>query len=96
MDRRYKAGKGQKAMMETQITITIKQDGEIKAEMNTGTGETEQQAAGARLTEQEAEKFAIVSDLANVCEYLTDSEVIKMRLIVDKEQSRKEREENGG
>ena len=82
--------------METQITITIKQDGEIKAEMDTGTGETEQQAAGAQLTEQEVEKFAIVSDLANVCEYLTESEVIKMRLIINKAQARKEREENSG
>lgn len=87
-------------MMETQINITIKQDGEIKAEMTAGTGETEQAAAGtaagAPLTEQEAEKFAIVSDLANVCEYLTDSEVIKVRLLINKAQARKEREENSG
>ena len=84
--------------METQITITIKQDGEIKAEMTAGTGEAEQAEAGTTtgepLTEQEAEKFAIVSDLANVCEYLTDSEVIKVRLMINKAQARKEREEN--
>lgn len=83
-------------MLKTQINITIEQDGEIKAEMTAGTGETERAAAGAPLTEQEAEKFAVVSDLANVCEYLKESEVINIRLIISKAQARKEREENSG
>lgn len=43
--------------------------------------------------EQEAgedERDALVSDLANCCEYLEESEVIKIRLIVSKAQKRKE------
>ncbi len=48
------------------------------------------------MTEAEADRYAVASDLANVCEYLEDSEVIKIRLIVNKAQARKEREENGG
>lgn len=42
-------------------------------------------------TEDEEERFAVASDLANVCEYLEDSEVIKIRLIVAKCEERKAR-----
>lgn len=42
------------------------------------------QAAG------EDERAALVSDLANCCEYLEASEVIKIRLIVSKAEKRKE------
>ncbi len=68
-------------MEKTKITITIEQDGKT---------------AGEETPEAEADRYAVASDLANVCEYLEDSEVIKIRLIVNKAQARKEREENGG
>ena len=47
------------------------------------------------MTEDEAERYAAASDLANVCEYLEDSEVIKIKLIIQKAQARKERAERG-
>lgn len=84
-------------MQETQITVTIKQDGQIVAEMGAGNGETTKKEYKRpeieQMTEQEAEKYNIVSDLADVCEYLEESEVIKIRLIISKAQKRREREE---
>lgn len=50
---------------------------------------------GAEVTQEEEQRFAVASDLANVCEYLEDSEVIKIRLIVNKAQARKDRAEKG-
>ena len=47
------------------------------------------------VTQEEEQRFAVASDLANVCEYLEDSEVIKIRLIVNKAQARKDRAEKG-
>lgn len=91
-------------MKEIQVatTITIKEDGEILTEVKQTAGvlDNESTAAGsiihsdddAKITESEAERYAIASDLANVCEYLEDSEVIKIRLIINKAQARKERE----
>lgn len=45
-------------------------------------------------TPEEAERYKVASDLATVCDYLEDSEIIKIRLIVDKCQKRKEKEES--
>ena len=56
-----------------------------------GSEEADRQQEGS--AEQEAdedERDALVSDLANCCEYLEESEVIKIRLIVSKAQKRKE------
>ena len=50
---------------------------------------------GREVTQEEEQRFAVASDLANVCEYLEDSEVIKIRLIVNKAQARKDRAEKG-
>lgn len=89
--------------MEAQIVITIKQDGYTVA----GTGienkkhEDESDTTAGytiysddeEMTEREAEQYAVASDLANVCEYLEDSEVIKIKLIIQKAQARKERAE---
>lgn len=96
-------------MKEIQVTttITVKEDGETVAEVKQATGAPDQEgdtAAGyatysdddKEVTEEEAERYAVASDLANVCEYLEDSEVIKVKLIVNKAQARKERAENGG
>lgn len=90
-------------MEKTKITITIEQDGQTVAGMTTGEETQENRAAEnadfserEEMTEDEAERYAVASDLANVCEYLEDSEVIKIRLIVSKAQARKERGENGG
>ncbi len=88
--------------METQITITIKQDGQIVAGLGTGSDAPENESNTAAgyiihsdedITEEEEERYAVASDLANVCEYLEDSEVIKIRLIIQKAQMRKERAE---
>lgn len=91
--------------METQITITIKQDGQKVAGLGIGekTPDNESDAVAGRIirsdneeiTESEAERYAVASDLANVCEYLEDSEVIKIKLIIQKAQARKERAERG-
>ncbi|MCM1217237.1 MAG: hypothetical protein NC548_22280 [Lachnospiraceae bacterium] len=92
--------------METQITITIKQDGQTVAGL--GVEKTPDNEGGAAagykiysdddkdITEGEAERYAAASDLANVCEYLEDSEVIKIKLIIQKAQARKERAEKEG
>lgn len=88
--------------METQITITIKQDGQPVAGLGIGkTPNNERDAAAGldvnsdqEITEDEAERYAVASDLANVCDYLEDSEVIKIKLIVQKAQARKERAKN--
>lgn len=84
--------------------ITVKEDGEILTEVKqeVGAPDKEREAAAGveiysdddtEITEEEAERCAVASDLANVCEYLEDSEVIKIKLIVQKAQARKEREE---
>lgn len=90
-------------MEKTKITITIEQDGQTVAGLAIGEETPENREAenvdfsdGKEMTEAEAERYAVASDLANVCEYLEDSEVIKIRLIVSKAQARKERGENGG
>ena len=90
-------------MEKTKITITIEQDGQTVAGLATGEETQENKEAenvdfsdSEEMTEAEAERYAVASDLANVCEYLEDSEVIKIRLIVSKAQARKEREGSGG
>lgn len=45
-------------------------------------------------TKEQSDRYEIASDLATVCEYLEDSEIIKIRLIVSKCKARKERTEN--
>ena len=89
-------------MEKTKITITIEQDGQTVAGLATGEGTQENRAAEnadfserGEMTEDEAERYAVASDLANVCEYLEDSEVIKIKLIIQKAQARKERAERG-
>lgn len=83
-------------------TITIDQDGEIrtKTEQKSGMSDVVEKpstAAGQdeiiEMSEEEAERYAIASDIANVCEYLDDAEVIKIRLIIKKAEARKQREE---
>lgn len=91
-------------MKEIQVTttITVKENGETVAEVKQAAGtpdhasESYIESDDDELTEGEAERYAVASDLANVCEYLEDSEVIKVKLIVNKAQARKERAENGG
>ncbi len=86
-----------------EIKITIEENGEILTEIEQAAGapDNESNAAAGRtihsdneeITESEAERYAVASDLANVCEYLEDSEVIKIKLIIQKAQARKERAE---
>ncbi len=45
-------------------------------------------------TKEQSDRYEIASDLATVCEYLEDSEIIKIRLIISKCKARKERTEN--
>lgn len=89
-------------MGKTKITITIEQDGQTVAGLATGEETPENREAEnadfserGEMTEDEAERYAVASDLANVCEYLEDSEVIKIKLIIQKAQARKERAERG-
>lgn len=82
------------------ITITIERDGEKVAQLGMGEGGAPDieppETDGGEMTDEEAERVAVVSDLANVCDYLEDSEVIKIRLIVQKAEARKERAERDG
>lgn len=82
-------------MQETQITITVRSDGSGDApHVTVNNAQQEQQNEEiCNYTEEEQQRFAVASDLANVCEYLEDSEVIKIRLIVQKCEARKERDE---
>ena len=89
-------------MEKTKITITIEQNGQTVVRLATGEETQENRAAEnadfserGEMTEDEAERYAVASDLANVCEYLEDSEVIKIKLIIRKAQARKERAERG-
>ena len=93
-------------MKETEITIRIKESCEVSTDVNQASGvQGNENAAAAGYTiysdddpdvpEAEAERYAVASDLADVCDYLEESEVIKIRLIVQKAQARKEREEKG-
>ena len=92
--------------IQTTITITIKEDGETTGEVKHADSIPLSEpdngismAAGYivhsddEISEDEAERYAIVSELANVCDYLEDSEVIKIKLIIQKAQARKERSE---
>lgn len=45
------------------------------------------------LTQEEAERYEVASDIANCCEYLKDSELISLKLIIQKCMARKERAE---
>lgn len=81
------------------ITITIEEDGKVEAQLGIGTDEKAQQQTikpeieEVEITAEEKERLDLASDLANCCEYLEDSEVIKIRLIIAKCQKRKEAEE---
>lgn len=88
------------------MNLTIKEDGEIVREVNkhastiipdnesdAAAGHTVYSDSDKELTEDEAERYAVASDLANICDYLEDSEVIKIKLIIQKAQARKERAE---
>ncbi len=62
--------------------------GILGVDMAAGEAEEEdRQQEGSAVDEDERD--ALVSDLANCCEYLEESEVIKIRLIVSKAQKRK-------
>lgn len=93
-------------MKEIQVTttITVKENGETLTEVKQATGVPDEESEAAagyeiyadddqEMTEEEAERYAVASDLANVCDYLKESEVIAIKLIVQKAQARKEREE---
>ena len=81
------------------ITITIEEDGKVEAQLGIGTDEKTQrqtiepETEEVEITAEEKERLDLASDLANCCEYLEDSEVIKIRLIIAKCQKRKEAEE---
>lgn len=81
-----------------EVTVNINLNGEKVAGITTGEQATETLPpgdVGREVTQEEEQRFAVASDLANVCEYLEDSEVIKIRLIVNKAQARKDRAEKG-
>lgn len=71
-------------------TITVKGDGEIETEVEKEVNAPDNEA---EIAEEEAERYTVASDLANVCDYLEESEIIKIKLIIQKAQKRKEREE---
>lgn len=90
--------------IEVTTKITIKEDGEILTEVKQAADTPDNESnttagyiihSDNDITEGEAERYAAASDLANVCEYLEDSEVIKIKLIIQKAQARKERVEHG-
>lgn len=84
-------------MAKTQITVTIEQDGDVKTEISSGADETYPPEEGIKkcipLYPEEDERHAVVSHLANVCEYLKESEVITIQTIIGKAWARREREE---
>lgn len=86
----------------TRITIEIDEGKEkrtivtdIPEGQNMQQDQKEDPAAGElpEYTAEEMERINAASDLANVCEWLEDSEVIQLKLIVQKCQRRKERAE---
>lgn len=83
-------------MNEIEVTVNINLNGKKIAGITTGERAAEMLPpgdAGREVTQEEEQRFAVASDLANVCEYLEESEVIKIRLIISKAQARKERAE---
>lgn len=99
---RRKGNKLEMKEVEILTKIRIKDNGEILTETAAGTPDHESdEAAGytiesdddLEVTEAEEERYAVASDLADVCDYLSDSEVIKIRLFIQKAQARKERGE---
>ena len=75
--------------------ITLENETEIKKFMAAGHETTEEgENEEPEYTQEEAERYKIASDLATVCDYLEDSEIIKIRLIVQKCAARKEKAEN--
>ncbi len=93
-------------MKETEITIRIKEGGEVSTEVKQEAGAQDCESAAAagytiysdddpEVPEAEAERYAVASDLADVCDYLEESEVIKIRLIIQKAQARRERSRKG-
>lgn len=93
-------------MKETEITIRIKEDGKVSTEVKQEAGAQDNESTAeagytiysdddpddTEVSEEEAERHAIVSDLADVCDYLEEKEVIKIKLIIRKAQERKERD----
>lgn len=51
----------------------------------------EQSVNMEELTQEKAERFETASDMANYCEYLEESELIQLKLLVAKCKARKER-----
>lgn len=82
------------------MKITIEIDDEKKVicgmDQTMDTAQEIQQADSPeeeQLDPEEAERYAAASDLANCCEYLEEAELIKLKLIIQKCQGRKERSE---
>ncbi len=76
-------------------TVTVDENGEIVSQAVAGIRNAEDSEWHIESDEDETERHVVVSDLANVCEYLDDSEIIKIRLMIQKAEARKERTENG-
>lgn len=75
-------------------TVILENEKEIKKFMSGKfeAEQTEEDIEEPEYTQEEAERYKTASDLANVCEYLEDSEIIKIRLIISKCEARKEAE----
>ncbi len=81
--------------IQVETTITVKDDRDIAAEVTKRTDTTSdavQSAAGqgeTKMSKEDEERYAVASGIANVCEYLTDGELIKIKLIIKKADERK-------
>lgn len=88
------------------IIITIEQDdthilpaiqlagalGETEDQI-TADQKEEQEEQPKHITKEQNERYNLASDLANVCEYMDDADVMKIKVIVDKCNTRKKKGE---
>ncbi len=77
------------------IELSLKIDGEEK-KLEFGTDKKDEaaeveDAEELQLTQEEADRYEAASDLADCCEYLTEPELISLKLLVQKCQARRER-----
>ncbi len=88
--------------MKVKVEIEIENDGDKQKIVSAGieqdpedneTDDGIEQIEEQEVTPEDAERYAAVSDLANCCEYMDDSELIKVKLIVQKCMKRKAAEE---
>lgn len=77
------------------MRIIIEIDGEKKAKVvKDGEGEQLKQTEEMELeglTQEEAERYEVTSELANYCEYMEEAELIKLKLLVERCKARKKR-----